>query len=134
MKGFLKALALVAALALPAVGQCAEAAHKSEKPAADKIYKVSELYKQKAALDKKQVTVKGKVVKVSAGIMRRNWMHVQDGSGNPATKDYDLTVTTSQELPTVGKVVTITGTLAKDKDFGSGYFYQVIVEGATIKK
>jgi hypothetical protein len=29
--------------------------------------------------------------------------------------------------------VTVTGTLAKDKDFGSGYFYQVIVEDAAFK-
>jgi len=134
MKGFTKALIILVALALPAVGLCADATSKTEKPAADKVYKVSDLFKGKAALDKKQVTVKGKVVKVSSGIMRRNWIHLQDGSGTPALKDNDLTVTTTQDLPAVGKVVTITGTLAKDKDFGSGYFYQVIVEDATIKK
>ena len=132
MNVFTKTLVLVAALALPAAGLCADAAPKSETPAG-KVYKVSELFKDKAALDKKQVTVKGKVVKVSSGIMNRNWIHLQDGSGSPATKDNDLSVTTSQELPATGKVVTITGTLAKDKDFGSGYFYKVIVEDATIK-
>ena len=134
MKGFTKALIIVFALAIPAVGLCADAAPKGEKPAADKVYKVSDLFKGKATLDKQKVTVKGKVVKVSSGIMQRNWLHLQDGSGNPATKDNDLTVTTNQELPAVGQVVTVTGTLAKDKDFGSGYFYQVIVENATIKK
>jgi hypothetical protein len=134
MNRFTQALIIVIALALPVVGQCADKAPKSEKPAADKIYKVSELYKHRATLDKKQVTVKGKVVKVSSGIMNRNWIHLQDGSGSTATKDNDLTVTTTNEAPAKGKVVTISGTLAKDKDFGSGYFYQVIVEGATIRK
>ena len=134
MKGFTKALILVTALALPAVGQCAETGAKSEKSSGEKIYKVSELYKSRANLDKQKVTVKGKVIKVASGIMNKNWIHLQDGSGSPAAKDNDLTVTTSQDLPAIGKIVTVTGTLAKDKDFGSGYFYQVIVENSTVKQ
>jgi hypothetical protein len=133
MKGFTKALIFFIALALPAAGLCAESGSKSEKPAANKIYKVSELYKSRATLDKRKVTVKGKVVKINSGIMNRNWIHLQDGSGSAAKKDNDLTVTTAENLPAVGKVITITGTLAKDKDFGAGYFYQVIVENSTIK-
>jgi hypothetical protein len=134
MKGFTKALIMVIALALPAVGQCAEAGSKSEKSSGEKIYKVSELYKNRATLDKQKVTVKGKVVKVTSGIMKRNWIHLQDGSGTPAKKDNDLTVTTIQDLPAVGKIVTVTGTLSKGKDFGSGYYYEVIVEESTIKQ
>jgi hypothetical protein len=134
MNRFTKALIIVIALALPAVGQCADAGSKKEKSSAEKVYKVSELYKGKATLDKQKVTVRGKVVKVSVGIMNRNWIHLQDGSGTPGNQDNDLTVTTDQGLPAVGKVVTVTGTLAKDKDFGSGYFYPVIVEEATIKR
>ena len=134
MKRFTKALIMVIALALPAVGQCAEAGSKSEKSSAEKIYKVSELYKSRATLDKQKVTVKGKVVKVASGIMNKNWIHLQDGSGTPAKKDNDLTVTTAQDLPAVGKIVTVTGTLSKGKDFGSGYYYEVIVEDSTIKQ
>ena len=134
MNRFTKALIIVMALALPAVGQCADAGSKIEKSSAAKVYKVSELYKGKAALDKQKVTVRGKVVRVSVGIMNRNWIHLQDGSGTPANQDNDLTVTTAQELPAVGKIVTVNGTLAKDKDFGSGYFYPVILEEATIKR
>ena len=133
MNRFTKALIIVMALALPAVGQCADAGSKKEKSSAEKVYKVSELYKGKAALDKQKVTVRGKVVKVSVGIMNRNWLHLQDGSGTSGKQDNDLTVTTAQELPAVGKIVTVNGTLAKDKDFGSGYFYPVILEEATIK-
>lgn len=126
MKRIALTLTVVSALAFPALGQCAEAAAKS--------YKVSEVFKNKASLDKKKVTVKGKVVKVAAGIMGKNWLHLQDGSGSKASKDNDLTVTTSNELPATGKEVTITGTVTKDKDFGSGYFYPVIIEDATIKQ
>lgn len=134
MNRFTKTLIIVMALALPAVGLCADAGTKKEKSSAGKVYKVSELFAGKATLDKQKVTVKGKVVKVSSGIMNRNWIHLQDGSGSANKQDNDLTVTTSQGLPEVGKTVTVTGTLAKDKDFGSGYFYKVIVEDATIKK
>ncbi|GFO69693.1 hypothetical protein GMLC_32720 [Geomonas limicola] len=133
MKSFSKALLVVLALTIPTVCFSADTPAHSEKAAPGKITKVSDLYKNKDSLDKKQVTVKGKVVKVSSGIMDRNWIHIQDGSGKAATKDNDLTVTTSKDLPAVGQTVTITGTLTKNKDFGSGYFYAVIVEGATVK-
>jgi len=133
MNGFTKALVMVLALALPAVGQCAEAGSKSAKAPSEKIYKVSEIYKSRGTLDKQKVTVKGKVVKVASGIMNKNWIHLQDGSGSPAKKDNDLTVTTTQDLPAVGKIVTVTGILAKGKDFGSGYYYEVILENSTLK-
>lgn len=44
----------------------------------------------------------------------------------------DLVVTT-QDAPKVGDVVTAKGTLHKDKDFGAGYKYRMIVEEATVK-
>ncbi|PKO89698.1 MAG: hypothetical protein CVU18_03065, partial [Betaproteobacteria bacterium HGW-Betaproteobacteria-12] len=42
---------------------------------------VEAVYKDKAALVGKEVSVKGKVVKVNNGIMGRNFVHVQDGTG-----------------------------------------------------
>ena len=86
-----------------------------------------------AKLDKKKVVIKGKVVKVSAGIMGKNWIHIQDGTGTQAKGTHNL-VCTSSEMATVGDVITVSGTLAKDRDFGSGYRYDVIVENATFKK
>lgn len=106
---------------------------KVDKAAGPGAYTIGEIYAQRAALDKTKVTVRGKVVKVSGGIMDRNWIHLRDGSGDPAQKTHDLVVT-SRDLAVVGDVVTATGTLAKDKDFGSGYRYSVIVEGATVTK
>lgn len=96
-------------------------------------YTVAELHAKGAALDKKEVTVRGKVVKVSSSIMNRNWVHLRDGSGDAAKGTHNLVVTT-QDAPSVGDVVTAKGVLAKDKDFGAGYVYAVIVEDATVKK
>ncbi|MBI2353728.1 MAG: DNA-binding protein [Deltaproteobacteria bacterium] len=87
-----------------------------------------------AELDKKVVVIRGKVVKVSAGIMGKNWFHIQDGTGSKAKGNHDLTCTTAGSLPTVGDVITVSGTLAKDRDFGAGYRYGAIVENATFKK
>jgi len=95
-------------------------------------YSVSETYEKAGTLDKKTVVVRGKVVKVSRGIMGKNWVHLRDGSGD-ATKGTNNLVFTSQDVPKVGDVVTARGTLYKDKDFGAGYKYKVIVEEATIK-
>lgn len=86
-----------------------------------------------AKLDKKKVVITGKVVKVSAQIMDRNWVHIQDGTGTQAAGNHNL-VCTSKEMVNIGDVVTVSGTLAKDKDFGGGYKYAVIVENATFKK
>ena len=94
---------------------------------------VSEAYEKAAKLDKKAVVVRGKVVKVSKGIMGKNWVHLRDGSGDSGKGTNNLVVTT-QDVPKVGDVVTARGTLYKDKDFGAGYKYQVIVEEATVKQ
>lgn len=80
-------------------------------------------------LDGETVTFKGRVVKYNANIMGSNWLHVQDGTGSPGQND--LTVTTN-DVVSVGDVVTVTGILATDKDFGAGYRYDVIVEGAHV--
>ncbi|BCG48320.1 hypothetical protein GEOBRER4_n3207 [Citrifermentans bremense] len=133
MNAYVKIFVVVLAISLPAVGLCADKGAANEKAAAGKVYRVSDVFKNKAQLNKQSVTVKGKIVKISAGIMGKTWIHLQDGSGSAAAKDNDLTVTTTQDAPSTGKTVTVTGTVAKDKDFGSGYFYPVIIENATIK-
>ncbi len=94
---------------------------------------VAEIHAKRAALNGKQVTVRGKVVKVNMGIMGTNWYHLQDGTGSAADGTHDLAVT-SNETATVGDVVTASGTLAADKDFGMGYKYEVILENATLTK
>lgn len=105
---------------------------KVEKASGSNAYTIGNLYKNKARLDKKKVVVRGKVVKVSARIMGRNWIHIQDGSGETKKGTNNL-VATSTDLPSVGDIVTASGVLAKDRDFGSGYKYDLILEQATIK-
>jgi hypothetical protein len=106
---------------------------KVEKAAGSNAYTVAEVYAKRSELDKKTVAVKGKVVKVSTGIMGKNWIHIQDGSGDQQTGTHNL-VTTTLDMAAVGDIVTITGTFAKDKDFGAGYLYKAIVEDAKVQK
>ena len=79
-----------------------------------------------------QVVVRGKVVKLSKNIMDKNWLHIEDGSG--ASGANSLVVLTTDDNAAIGDVVTATGTITPDKDFGYGYKYDVIMEQADIKK
>lgn len=91
---------------------------------------VQEVYQEKAKLNGKRVTLRGKVVKYSAAIMGKNWLHLRDGTGKDPTND--LTVTT-QAKAKVGDTVLVEGTVALDKDLGAGYKYDVIIEEAKVK-
>lgn len=104
-----------------------------EKAEGPDAYTVGELYEKSADLDTRTVAVRGAVVKVSPRIMGTNWVHIRDGSGDASAGSHDLVVTTD-DLPVVGETITVRGTLARDKDFGAGYRYAVIVENATVKK
>ncbi len=106
---------------------------KVEKASGPDAYTVSEIHEKKATLNEKTAVVKGKVVKVSKGIMGKNWIHLEDGTGNALAATNKLVVT-SQDLPSVGDIVTMKGTIYKDKDFGSGYKYAVIMEKASVIK
>lgn len=106
---------------------------KVEKATGPDAYTVNELFEKRTALKNKMVVVKGKVVKVSAGIMEKNWIHLQDGTGDAKKGTHNLVVTTD-DLPAVGDVVTMKGVISKDKDFGAGYKYKVIMEKASIQR
>lgn len=90
---------------------------------------VEEVYAQRAELNAKEVLVRGKVVKYMSGIMGKNWLHVKDGTGSQGTDDL---VVTTMETAAVGDKVLVKGVVASDKDFGSGYRYDVIVEEAEV--
>jgi len=91
---------------------------------------VAEIYAGKADLAGKEVTVRGKVVKYSPEIMGKNWIHLQDGTGEAGSND--LTVTTSSTAK-VGDTVVVSGVLTADKDFGHGYKYALIIEDGQVK-
>lgn len=92
---------------------------------------VADIFAQKTALSGKSVNVRGKVVKFSPEIMGKNWLHLQDGSGQAGSND--LTVTTKSAVK-VGDTVLVAGKLSVEKDFGYGYKYDVIVEDAQVTK
>ncbi len=93
---------------------------------------IADVFAKKAALSGKSVTVRGTVVKYNGGILDRNWLHIQDGSGSADAHNNDLTVT-SEAAFKVGDVVTLTGVLGTNKDFGAGYAYDAIIERAVAK-
>ena len=90
---------------------------------------VKEAWEKRVSLNAKTITIRGRVVKASANIIGRNWIHIQDGTGEGS--EVGRIVFTSKELPKVGDIVTASGVVSVDKDFGSGYFYKIIVENAT---
>jgi hypothetical protein len=92
---------------------------------------VAEIWAGRSRLAGSAVTVRGRVVKFNPGIMGTNWMHLQDGSGSPANGTHDLTVTTPANAK-VGDVITVTGAVAIDQDFGAGYSYPVIIREAAV--
>ena len=71
------------------------------------------------------------MVKFNGGILDRNWFHLQDGSGKAEDGTNDLTVT-GDAVVKVGDVVTVTGTVVADKDFGYGYSYALMLEKAKV--
>jgi len=108
------------------------AAVKVAKAKGANAYTVAEVIAQAEKLKDKPVVISGKVVKYNGSIMGKNWVHLQDGSGNAGAGTHDLLVT-SAAVAKVGDVVTVAGTVRTDKDFGAGYSYKVLIEDATLK-
>jgi hypothetical protein len=97
----------------------------------DGCVKLSDLFSGKKTYEGKVIKITGKVAKFNAGIMGKNWIHIQDGSESDG--EYDLTVTTSAEA-TVGEIITLEGKITLDKDFGYGYFYKIIMEDGVLTR
>lgn len=107
-----------------------------EKVAGPDGYRISELFGQRASLEKKKVAVRGKVVKVSQKVFGHNWLHLQDGTGQVGKGDHKLVVTTAANAPlaAVGDVVVVRGVVALNKDFGTGFGYELMLEDVTVEK
>ncbi len=91
---------------------------------------IAELFANKSTYADKIVKIKGKVTKYTSAVMGRNWIHIQDGSA--LNDKYDLTVTLQAEIK-VGDVVTLEGKIDLNKDFGYGYFFDIIMQDAILK-
>jgi len=90
--------------------------------------KLTELFLYPKKFEGKLIQVTGKCVKVNSMIMGRNWIHIQDGSGD----SLDLTIATTENA-NLDATVTFAGTIALNRDFGAGYRYGIIMEQAVLK-
>lgn len=91
---------------------------------------VAEVFSARTALDQKRVTVRGTVVKLTEGILGKNYLHLRDGTGSAAGGDDDLTVTTTEAF-VIGETVEVEGELAIDQDVGVGYAYPALLANAS---
>lgn len=91
---------------------------------------VADVWAQRSQLENKRVSIRGKVVKATNGVLGKNWIHLRDGTG--AGESSDLTVA-SEQTASVGDTVLVSGTVKLDRDLGAGYHYAVIVEDAQIQ-
>lgn len=108
--------------------------HETAKPLTEEIVQpvdgsisLAELYEKRDELAGKTVKVAGEVVKYNPGIMGKNWVHIQDGTG--VGEFFDLTITT-QDMVSPGDIVLFEGTIVLNKDLGSGYFFEILMEEA----
>ena len=99
-------------------------------PAQDGL-SIAKLYADRSAYAGKKIKMKGQVTKINEGVMGKNWIHLQDGTNDG--ENFDLTVTTLDQVK-VDDIVAFEGTITLKKDFGYGYFYEVIMEDAKLVK
>lgn len=90
---------------------------------------ISDIFEKRAEFATKEFEIRGVVVKVNKEVMGRNWVHIQDGTDNGG--NFDLTITT-QDVADKNDEVVFKGKLTLNKDFGSGYSYEVIMEDAVL--
>jgi len=99
-------------------------------PQAENGIRIATLFANKFDYKGKRVIIKGKVTHYNASIMKKNWIHLQDGTEFEGK--YDLTATSDLLTATVGQVITIEGTVELDQDFGAGYFYEILLSDIKI--
>ncbi|NDP28377.1 MAG: hypothetical protein GZ087_13275 [Flavobacterium sp.] len=92
---------------------------------------IFDLYSTKDKLAGKTVILTGKVVKFMPEIMNKNWIHLQDGTSLNGFND--ITITTLEKVK-VDEIVTLKGTVVLNKDLGSGYKYDILIEDAVLVK
>jgi len=93
---------------------------------------IAEILANGQSLNGKTVSVRGQVVRATPGLNVPNiagglWVHIQDGTGDPAQGTHDLTVATDEDVK-VGDILVFQGNVTTD---GAGFLSgRVIVQGA----
>ena len=90
-----------------------------------------DLFSGRDKLEGKTVILTGKVIKFMPEIMNKNWIHLQDGTSYNGFNDITIT---SLEKVKVDAIVTLKGTVVLNKDLGSGYKYDILIEDAVVVK
>lgn len=97
--------------------ETAERTIASDKPA-DAV-PVATVYAELEPRADQEIVVFGTVARVATAV-GSVWVHVQDGTGDPARGTHDLTIQTT-EPPTRGQRVAYRGVLRRNVDLGFGY-------------
>lgn len=92
---------------------------------------IAQLFASRNDYSGKKIKIKGQVVKINEEVMGKNWIHIQDGTKDG--ENFDLTITTLDKVM-MDQIVTFEGTISLKKDFGYGYFYELIMEDAKLVK
>ena len=91
--------------------------------------RIADLVANPEKYDGKIIQITGRCVKINPNIMGRHWVHLKDGSKD----DFDLVITSHIAIPE-GHTVTMTGKVTLNKDFGSGYQYDILLEEGELVK
>jgi hypothetical protein len=94
-------------------------------------YVIADLYGSRDRLEGHVVRVAGQVVKVTTGVLGKNYLRLRDGSST-SPEQRELVVTTLASS-TLGTVVTLKGTLRTNVDVGIGYSYPVLLTDAVLE-
>jgi len=120
-----------------AMGRGMSAEPKEEKPAKPFVkketYTIEEVHMWRKSLEGQTITLEATVYKVSHQIMKLDWTHLGDGTGDEKKLTDDLVFTSASTTIKSGDKVTATGKVIVNKDFGFGYFYKVLIQDATFK-
>lgn len=84
---------------------------------------IGELLQSPETYEGQWVEISGTCVKVNNGILGRNWVHLRAKEENGG----EVVVTTQQEVE-VGEVVRMQALVRRNRDFGSGYQYDLLLE------
>lgn len=80
----------------------------------------------RGALDGTRLSVRGKVVKISHGVMGRNWLHLMDRPGGGTL------VVSTEDLAGVGDLIRAHGRFGVEVDVGAGFKVAAILQKARV--
>ncbi len=116
------------------MGMSPQEEEKPAKPFIKKeVYTIEEIHMWRKSLEGQTISLEATVYKVSHQIMKLDWAHLGDGTGNEKKLTDDLVFTATSTNIKAGDKVIAKGKVVVNKDFGYGYFYKVLIQDATFK-